>query len=59
MIPHLISYVEPGIVLATGYRLDDPGSIPGIPYSTASRPDLGPTQPLIQLVRGGGLFPGG
>jgi hypothetical protein len=40
----------------TGYWLDGQGSIPGrgkiSPFSIASRPAMGPTQPLIQWVQG-------
>jgi hypothetical protein len=38
-----------------GYRLDGPGSIPGrtkFIFYAASKPTLGPTQPLIKLVSG-------
>jgi hypothetical protein len=41
---------DSSVGIATGYRLDEPGSIPGSArfFSTASRPTLAPTQPPIQ-----------
>jgi hypothetical protein len=44
-----------GTGIATGYGLDDRGV--GVPFSTSSRPALGPTQPPIQWVPG--AFSGG
>jgi hypothetical protein len=46
--------------IATGYRLDGPGSIPGRArsFSTAARPALGSTPPP-HPVGTGGSFPGG
>jgi hypothetical protein len=50
--------------IATAYGLDDargrslsPGRVRNFLFSTSSRPDLGPIQPLIQLVPAA-LFPG-
>jgi hypothetical protein len=45
---------DSSVGIATGYWLDDPGSISGrgkfCLFSMASRPDLGPNQPPIQWV---------
>jgi hypothetical protein len=47
---------DSSVGIATGYGLDDQGSILGkdtfFLFSTASRPALGPTQPLIQWAQG-------
>jgi hypothetical protein len=52
---------DSAVSIATGYGLDDRGSIPSkgkiFLFSTASRPALGPTQPSIQYVLGA-LSPG-
>jgi hypothetical protein len=50
----VIFYGNSSVGIATSYGLDDLGSIPGreemFPFSTSSRPALGPTQPPIQWV---------
>jgi hypothetical protein len=57
---------DSSVGMATGYGLDDRviwvrflEGTGNFLFATASRPALGPTQPPIQWVLGGGVFPWG